>query len=107
MSKRKSWRPWTSSVGVVIDGSFETGEREADSAAAALRSALVVRPCEAASSCGSHLVVGTSPARYWTSPDFESPCGAREVRRFVHVMTGTTALNGTAAVTPFQTAPPP
>ena len=107
MSNRKSWRPWISSVGVVIVGSFVTGEREAASAAAAVRSALVVRPADAASSCGSQRLVGTSPARYCTSPDFERPCGASAVSRFVHVMIGTAALNGTPLVSAFQTAPPP
>src|SRR5579864_2121209 len=107
MSKRKSWRPWMSSVGVLIVGSFASGERVLASAAAAVRSLLAARPADAASSCGSHRLVGTSPARYWTSPDFESPCGASEVSRFVHVMTGTAALNGTPFVNAFQTAPPP
>src|SRR4051794_31733330 len=107
MSKRKSWRPWIRSVGVVIDASFAAGERVLAIAAAPERSALVVSPAEAARSCGSHRLVGTSPARYWTRPDFESPCGASAVSRFVHVMIGTTALNGTPFVNAFQTAPPP
>src|SRR5262249_56206243 len=107
MWKRKSCRPWISSVGVVIDASFAAGERDVESDAAAARSALVVSPCDAARSCGSQRLVGTSPARYWTSPDFESPCGASDVSRFVHVITGTIALNGMPFVAAFQTAPPP
>src|SRR3954452_24556188 len=107
MSKRKSCRPWISRVGVAIDASLEAAERDAESAVAGPRSALVVRPGDAARSCGSHLLVGTSPARYCTRPDFESPCGASAVRRLVHVITGTIALNGTPLVTAFQTAPPP
>ncbi len=97
MSKRKSWRPWIRSVGVVIVGSFASGERVDASVAAAERSALEASPADAASSCGSHRLVGTSPARYCTSPDFERPCGASDVSRFVHVMIGTAALNGTPA----------
>src|SRR6266481_4113532 len=101
MSKRKSWRPWIRSVGVVIDGSAETGERVAANAAAAVRSVLAASPADAASSCGSQRLVGTSPARYCTRPDFERPCGASDVSRFVQVMTGTIALNGTPATVAF------
>src|SRR3954447_14307218 len=107
MSKRKSCRPWMSSVGVLIDDSAETGERVEAKAAAAVRSVLTASPVEAARSCGSHRLVGTSPARNCTRPDFDSPRGASEVRRFVQVMTGTIALNGIPATAAFQTAPPP
>src|SRR5207249_7804431 len=69
--------------------------------------ALVASERCAASSAGSQRVGGTSPARYCTRPDFDSPCGARTVVRFVHVITGTIALNGTPTTVAFQTAPPP
>src|SRR3954453_21636158 len=95
------------SVGVVIDGNAGSGDRDDASAAAAVRSALDVRPADAASRCGSHRLVGTRPAGYWTGPDFDRLCGASAVSRFVHVMIGTAALNGMPAVSAFHTAPPP
>src|SRR5436305_5888341 len=107
MSNRKSCRPWITSVGVAIEDNEGSGERDDASAAAAARSVLDERPAEAASSCGSQRLVGTRPARYCTRPDFDRPCGASAVRRFVHVMIGTAALNGIPPVSAFQTAPPP
>ncbi len=96
-----------SSVGVVIDGSFGATERLAPSALTAAMLVLVTSEPEAASRSGSQRLCGTSAARYCTRPDFDSPCGASAVVRFVHVMIGTIALNGTPADAAFQTAPPP
>src|ERR1700719_2312628 len=107
MSKRKSWRPWTSSVGTEIDGSCASGDR----AAAAAAAAAVTVPCasvsEAASRSGSQRDAGVSAARSATSSVFATPCGASAVCRFVHVITGTIALKGTPAAVAFHTAPPP
>src|SRR5260370_39385852 len=90
-----------------MEGGCVGGEGEAEGAAAGGRSVPPGRPAEAARSWGSQRLVGTRPARYCTSPDFERPCGASAVSRFVHVMIGTAALNGTPLVRAFQTAPPP
>src|SRR5436853_2099296 len=107
MSKRKSCRPWMRSVGVVIDERLEATERDALSAFTVAMFVLVTREPEAASRSGSQRLWGTSEASSCTRPDFESPCGASEVERFVQVMIGTIALNGTPAEVAFHTAPPP
>src|SRR4051812_49329126 len=103
MSNRKSRRPCSRSVGVVTLPSLEIGERDAASAVTAaglvpLTSALAVKR-----SSGSQRLSGTSDARYDTRPDFARPCGASAVSRFVHVITGTIALNATPATVAFQT----
>ena len=60
---------------------------------------------DAARRSGSQRLCGTSEASSWTRPDFDSPCGASALVRFVQVITGTIALNGTPATVAFQTAP--
>src|SRR4051794_1292716 len=107
MSKRKSRRPWISSVGVATDESREIGERDAASAFTVAMFVLEMSDCFAASSSGSQRLSGTALPSNETSPDLERPCGASAVARFVHVITGTIALKGTPATVAFQTAPPP
>src|SRR4029079_15088006 len=107
MSKRKSLRPWISSVGVVIEESREIGERDAANALTGAMFVLEMSDCFAASNSGSHRLSGTAAAINETSPDLDRPCGASAVARFVHVITGTIALKGTPATVAFQTAPPP
>src|SRR5205809_3360206 len=106
MSKRKSRRPWIINVGVASPASFEIGEREAASVFTEAMFVLVTSDDFAASRSASQRLSGTRDASSWTSPDFERPCGASAVARFVQVITGTIALNGTPATAAFQTAPP-
>ena len=68
MSKRKSCRPWISSVGVVIDRSFASGERVDASAVTGAMFVLVRSEACAASSSGSQRLCGTSAARYLDEP---------------------------------------
>ena len=107
MSKRKSRRPWISKVGVVIVEMCEIGDRVAASAFTAAMFVLETSDGFAARSSGSHRLSGTAAASSETRPDFGRPCGASAVARFVHVITGTIALNGTPATVAFHTAPPP
>src|SRR6476646_5333047 len=95
MSKRKSLRPWISSVGVVIEESREIGERDAANALTGAMFVLEMSDCFAASNSGSHRLSGTAAASNETSPDLDRPCGASAGARFVHVITGTIALTGT------------
>src|SRR2546422_188386 len=92
MSKRKSCRPWIISVGVESDESFEIDERDPVSAFTVAMLVLVTSDDFAASRSGSQRLSGTSEARSCTRPDFERPCGASAVARFVQVITGTIAL---------------
>ena len=82
-----------------------------DRAAAAVAAAAVTVPCasvcDAASRSGSQRDAGVSAPSRATSSVFATPSGASAVCRFVHVITGTMALNGTPAAVAFQTAPPP
>src|SRR5919201_5080458 len=107
MSKRKSRRPWIISAGVDTDASFDIGERLAASAFTVPMFVLLLSDGCAASNAGSQRLGGTSPARYCTRPDFDNPCGASAVTRFVQVITGTIALKGTPATAAFHTRPPP
>ena len=86
--------------------SFESGERDAerrDRRRDVARRAGRARPGRATGPSASRHGL----ARMLTSPDFDRPCGASAGARFVHVITGTIALNGTPATAAFQTAPPP
>src|SRR6266849_653992 len=94
-------------VGVVTDESCDSGERVEASAVTVAMFVLVTSELWEASRSGSQRLCGMSEASNWTSPDFERPCGASAVARFVHVITGTIALKGTPATVAFQTAPPP
>src|SRR2546426_3503051 len=107
MSKRKSRRPWIISVGVVTVERREIGERLAASAFTVAMFVLEVSDGFAARRSGSHRLSGTRLASSETRPDFDRPWGASALARFVHVITGTIALNGTPATVAFHTAPPP
>ena len=79
MSKRKSRRPWMSSVGVVDRRELrQRRARRASAVTAPVRARRRARstPRAARDPSGS---AARATASSWTSPDFESPCGASAV----------------------------
>ena len=82
-----------------------------DRAASTLVTAGVTSPparyCTAWKSAGSQFALGAAWERIPISPVFGTPFGLSAAPRFVQVIAGTIALNGTPATAAFQTSPPP